>query len=248
MTDECPAYSRTAAIYDELVGEGLFEAWKENFQRLQAAFKLPLKVCADVACGTGMAARFLAECGARVYAVDISPQMLEEAERRTRGLKVELLRQDLRQLALPEKVDLLTCNADSLNYLLEEGELLLSLARFRENLRPGGYAVFDVNTPYQLMGQEDGATWEMRLGDMRMYWRSRYDLGSGIATLEMRHVEEGPDGELCYREVHRERGYGKEDVESALREAGFSNAWCWDAAGLVPVSDGTRRLQFLART
>jgi SAM-dependent methyltransferase len=136
--------------------------------------------------------------------------MLEEAERRTRGLKVELLRQDLRQLALPEKVDLLTCNADSLNYLLEEGELLLSLARFRENLRPGGYAVFDVNTPYQLMGQEDGATWEMRLGDMRMYWRSRYDLGSGIATLEMRHVEEGPDGELCYREVHREgrRGIG----------------------------------------
>lgn len=240
-----PPYSRTAAIYDELVGSALFQGWRENYLRLKRHIGVPISVCADVACGTGMAARFLAEEGARVYAVDISPDMLRVARTRLSGLPVELIVQDLRRLRLPEAVDLMTCNGDSLNHLLEEGELLEALVSFRENMRPGGYAMFDVNTTFQLASQQDVKAWKMRLGRTRMYWRSAYEERCRTALLVMSHVEEGERGNALYREAHRERGYDREEVERALAEAGFRGSLCWDACGLGPVTATTRRLQFL---
>ncbi len=241
-----PAYSRTAELYDRLIGEGLFQSWKENFERLRDIFTFDLRTCADIACGTGLAARYLAEQGARVFAVDLSPQMLAEAEKRTRGLEVRLLRQDLRHLRLPERVSLVTCNADSLNHLLGEGDLRAALAAVKRNLRFGGHFMFDVNTPAQLAAQADSAVWRMREDNVRMYWKSSYDSESGIATLEMVHVIESPGGNSCYREVHRERGYGREEVEAAAGAAGYTVLYCWDAAGLGPVLEKTRRIQFLA--
>ena len=241
-----PPYSRTATIYDELVGEALFQGWRENFLRLRKHMKGALRVCADVACGTGLTARYLAEEGARVYAVDISPEMLREARRRTAGMEVTLLQQDLRELRLPERVDLLTCNGDSLNHLLGEGDLDRALAAFRDNLDLEGCLLFDVNTPYQLFSQVDATIWKMRLGNVRMYWRSTYDEDSGTARLVMSHVEESDGERRFYREEHRERGYSRGEVETALERAGFRKALCWDACGLGPVAETTRRLQFLA--
>ncbi len=242
-----PPYSRTAEIYDELVGETLFEGWRENYRRLKKHMDMPVKVCADVACGTGLAARYLAEEGARVYAVDISCEMLRVARRRLADLPVIALRQDLRSLDLPEEMDMITCNGDSLNHLLNEGDLLRALTAFKNNLRPQGYLIFDVNTHYQLASQNDASLWKARQGRTRMYWKSSYDEKKRTALLLMSHVEEGALGNILYREAHRERGYDREEVERALTEAGFDKVLSWDASGLGPVTSTTRRLQFLAR-
>ena len=173
--------------------------------------------------------------------------MLGIAAERTRGMGVELFRQDMRRLCLPRQVTLVTCNTDSLNYLLEEDDLAGTLAGFHRALEPGGCAVFDMNTISQLSGQEDSHIWKIREGNVRLYWRSGYDDATGIATLEMRHVVESPRGNRFYREVHRERGYELERIGELVKRAGFDAVYAWDAAGLGPVNESTRRLQFLAR-
>ncbi len=238
MTGGGDIYEEVATLYDSLVGEFAFENWLPNFLKLERAFSLDLRACADVACGTGKVLAYLAGRGARAYGVDGSEGMLSIAAERTRGMGVELFRQDMRGLCLPRQVTLVTCNTDSLNYLLEEDDLAGTLAGFWRALEPGGCAVFDMNTIRQLSSQEDRRIWKMREGDVRLYWRSGYDDETGIATLEMRHVVESPRGNRLYREVHRERGYALELIEELAERAGFIATYAWDAAGLGPVRRG----------
>lgn len=242
-----PVYGEVASLYDSLVGNAAFENWLAVFERLEKSFRFNTGTCADVACGTGQVLHYLAERGARAYGVDLSRQMLEIAGRRTTGLDVKLLRQDMRELQLPEKVDLVTCNTDSLNYLLSAEDLRKTLGGFGDSLKPGGYALFDMNTAFQLRNQEDHNIWRMREGNVRLYWRSEYDSATETATLEMRHVVEAPSGNRLYLEIHRERSYPREMIGEFLEDAGFAAIYSWDAAGLRPLSENTRRMVFLAR-
>jgi ubiquinone/menaquinone biosynthesis C-methylase UbiE len=240
-------YHKMAEIYDHIIGEVAFSSWLENFQRLCQAFHLPLSLCADIACGTGLVAAYLASQGAYVYAVDPSEEMLRIARERCRSLQVSFLRQDFLNLELPEKVDLLTCNTDSLNYLLVTEELGQALHNFRRAVKEGGYILFDMNTIFQLKGAADTEEWVMEDEGIRLLWRYSYDEGENVATLRMENffLE---DGEYhLYQEVHRERGYTLETITQVLREQGFREIYAWDFAGLGPISLYTRRYQLLAK-
>jgi SAM-dependent methyltransferase len=246
LNDGVPVYEEVASLYDSLVGNTAFENWLAVFERLERAFHFSLRTCADVACGTGQVLSYLAGRGAKVYGVDLSRHMLDISRKRTFGLNVHLIRQDFRRLRLPRQVDLLTCNTDSLNYILSEDDLGETLARFHSSLEVGGYALFDMNTLYQLVNQQDRRIWKMREGNVRLYWRSSFDAETNIATLEMRHVVEAPHGNRLYRETHRERAYPPDRISALLEQGGFDYVYSWDAAGLGPVNDKTRRIQFLA--
>jgi SAM-dependent methyltransferase len=246
LNHNVPVYEEVAALYDSLVGNTAFENWLAVFERLERAFRFSLRTCADIACGTGQVLSYLAGRGAKVYGVDLSRHMLDISRKRTCGLDVHLLRQDFRRLQLPRQVDLLTCNTDSLNYLLSEDDLGKTLARFHDSLEAGGFALFDMNTFYQLANQQDRRIWKMREGNVRLYWRSGFDAETNIAILEMRHVVETSRGNRFYRENHRERAYPPDRITALLEQGGFDSVYSWDAAGLGPVNDKTRRIQFLA--
>ncbi len=231
-------YSRIAFIYDRLVGEVVFSNWLENFTRLRKNF--------NIACGTGLVAEYLAREGELVYAVDKSEEMLAVARKRGEGLPIVFLQQDLVELDLPGKVDLVTCNTDSLNYVLEEGLLKQAFANFYKALKKGGFALFDMNTPYQLRRGADAGKWEFKDDDVILCWKSHFDERNGIATLEMNNYFLEDDSYRLYREVHRERGYHLDLLMEMLKETGFSPVYAWDFAGLGPVEPQTRRIQFLA--
>ncbi len=69
-------------MYDELMGITAFEVWGENFERIVNRYSIGFEKAADVACGTGLAAGYLAERCGLVYAVDRSASMLAIAESR----------------------------------------------------------------------------------------------------------------------------------------------------------------------
>lgn len=248
MTGEGEAYRELALLYDELVGLTAFECWRENFERLVNRNGVRYELAADVACGTGLAAAYLASRCRRVYAVDASGSMLEVAARRCPPEKVTLLRQSFTELALPEPVDLLTCNFDSLNYLTDEEDLSEAFARFAASLRGGGWAVFDMNTVAELSSGTGDPVMVHRLSAGYSVWESSWDPETRTNTLLMTNFVERDDGlyEIS-EEVHRERAYDATFIEEALRSAGFVTVEYSDAKGLSAVGPDTRRVQFLAR-
>ncbi|MDI6831853.1 MAG: class I SAM-dependent methyltransferase [Actinomycetota bacterium] len=236
-----PPYSRTAALYDAMVGRFAFDMWRENFERLCRLFPIDASLTADVACGTGLAARYLAQRGAEVLACDIEPRMLRAASAGHEG--VRFFRQDMRRLCLPRRVTLLICATDALNHLLEEEDLSMTLGAFRDALVEGGHALFDLNTLWQLREGCDSETWCFEVEGNAMRWTSRWDEADAIATLWMEC--EGEDGGRVV-EVHRERGYEEGFVVREALRRGFRGVEVYDARGLGRPSLRTRRLQFVA--
>jgi SAM-dependent methyltransferase len=241
-------YREIAKIYDELVGDTAFECWLENFTRIVERYGIRLRVCADIACGTGLATQYLSRSCELVYAVDVSPWMLEVAKEREYASPVVFLQQGFINLKLPEKVDLVTCNFDSLNYLLHESELAEVLKRFAGSLRQDGYAVFDVNTTRELAeGWGDDVLFH-RLSSSFSVWETSWDPEARINTVWMTNfIESGDDTYRLSEEVHRERGYDLELIINYLRKAGFSKIEAFDAKDLGGVAEETRRVQFVAR-
>ena len=87
-----------------------------------------------------------------VFGVDVSPAMLRVAASNCRDANVTLLRQDIRHLRLPQRVDLVTANFDTLNHLINDGELPVLFQHVYDHLRPDGHFIFDFITPCDPLG------------------------------------------------------------------------------------------------
>jgi SAM-dependent methyltransferase len=241
-------YGDLALMYDELVGDVAFMCFRENLERLINRNGISFDVAADIACGTGLAARYLAGKCSRVYAVDLSERMLEVARTRDPLGNTVFVRQSFTELELPEQVDLLTCNFDSLNYLTREQDLAEALRRFGSSLKDGGYACFDMNTARELEAGQGDAVMVHRVSTGVSVWESSWDRDRRVSTLLMTNFLRRADGSYTVsEEVHRERAYDLPVIEDALDRAGFSHVEYYDANGLSHAGPDTRRLQFLAR-
>lgn len=241
-------YRHFAAIYDELVGETAFECWRETFEQAVSRHGIEFESAADVACGTGLAARYLAERCRRVYAIDISREMLKVARRNVSAANVLFAEQSFTELALPEPVDLLTCNFDSLNYLTRTEDLAEAIRRFARSLSEGGHCVFDMNTARELEVEHGPSTMMQRVAGGFTIWESEWDAGTCTSTLTMTNVLPRACGLFTVtEEVHRERSYDAGFVTGLLREAGFTRTYAYDARGLTGVGSGTRRVLFVSR-
>ena len=105
----------------------------------------------DLGCGTGQFSyRFLKD-GYSVTGIDLSETMLNEAEKKlkSRNIKEEkykLIKGNMKDYLHPQKVDYIICNFDTVNYLKNEDEFIKFIETSSENLRKGGYFIFDAVT------------------------------------------------------------------------------------------------------
>jgi SAM-dependent methyltransferase len=237
-------YAGLAPLYDALLGRVFFPKLRRSFTRLVQRYRIRFNSAADAACGTGAFLRFLQRCGVkRLYGVDRSAAMLQMALSKGAGGGIRYFRQDFAHMRLPERVDLLTCNFDSLNYLLTTGDLLIALRRFRECLKPGGTLVFDMITLRQpwsgLQGRDEHA-----VVSGAHFWRSmRLDPSSGLQTSRIRIAR----GNLSFEETHRQRAYPVAVVLKMIARAGFELVGANDFESLENLGRQTRRVVYVAR-
>lgn len=95
----------------------------------------------DLACGTGRHSRELTRRGFEVVGVDISPELLEMAEREAgeAGLAISFMQADLRELELSEEFDLvLSLNDGAVGYFETDEENRRTFEVVARALRSGG--------------------------------------------------------------------------------------------------------------
>ncbi|MEU7577034.1 class I SAM-dependent methyltransferase [Streptomyces sp. NPDC041068] len=211
-------YEALAVDYDALLGDHAFARLRRAFERIERHHGLVFRSAADVGCGTGTFVSYLRDRGVHpVWGVDRSPHMLAEALAKNRGNGARFLLQDLRALRLPHRVALLTCQFDTLNYLLAPPDLRTALAAFADALEPEGHAVFDMIT----QGGEYG-------GRVR----------------RVRIVRRGPHG-TSY-ETHAQRSYAPAEIAAALAGSGLRLSGAHRVDEPRPEAGSTRMI-FLAR-
>lgn len=150
------AYDELARVWSATTDDGPWNGWLER-PALRSVVPQPLRSAAvlDAGCGSGAQCEWLAEQGAEVVGVDLSPKMIEEARRRC-GDRARLMVADLGEpLGLePDSLDGVTCSL-ALHYLEDWS---VPLKSFADSLRPGGWAVISLDHPFApaLPGQRGG--------------------------------------------------------------------------------------------
>jgi SAM-dependent methyltransferase len=119
----------------------------------------------DFGCGVGRWSRELARRGARVTGLDFSETMLEEARRRTEasGLNgcCQFVHGDVTDLKLDRQFDLIL-GVTVLQHVLDDEQLLNTIARLRQHLRPGGRLVLMEAAPTHTFHRAETASFRVR--------------------------------------------------------------------------------------
>src|SRR5207245_1804527 len=116
-----------AEHYTRMLGE--FEAkvteQRALLERLGVSARPSGALAVDLGCGSGFQSVALARLGFRVLAVDFSQRLLAELNDRTRGLPVEAIAGDIRDVArlVPAGIELAVCMGDTLAHLDREADL-----------------------------------------------------------------------------------------------------------------------------
>ncbi|MBQ3906105.1 MAG: methyltransferase domain-containing protein, partial [Lachnospiraceae bacterium] len=156
------AYTDFASVYDELMDATPYEAWKDRILRLirtygvskpkdrtapskepsdeEAILASERDLVVDLGCGTGTLSELLWQEGFDVIGIDNSDAMLEKAmeKREESGSDILYLLQDMRELSLYSTVGTVVSACDSVNYVLDDEELLTVFSLVNNYLYPGG--------------------------------------------------------------------------------------------------------------
>ena len=145
------SYSYFACVYDLLTENVEYSRRADYICSLLSENGINGGLLLDVACGTGSLCVELSKRGFDVTGIDISGEMLCEAQNKMyeSGENILFLRQDMRSLDLYGTVDCAVCTLDSLNHLTSEEDLLRAFKSISLFLEDGGIFIFDMNTPYK---------------------------------------------------------------------------------------------------
>lgn len=240
------AYHELAASYDRLTNDVDYAAVVDFYNAILAQEGLSPRTAADLACGTGSVAVLLAKQGMAVTAVDLSEEMLCEAQQKAEELPITFVCQPLQDLYLPRGVDLAVCALDSLDYIVDPEDCQKAIRRIYRSLNPGGIFIFDVNTPEKLRAM-DGQVFLDEDDDVYCVWRGEFDEETNICTYGMDLFQRrGSTWQRSFEE-HQEYAYSAEQLVGYLKQAGFTHIAVYGDRQFRDPAPGEQRIYLKAR-
>ena len=242
------AYHKLAKSYDRLTNDVDYGATVEFYMEILRREGLSPRTAVDLACGTGSVTAILAEKGIDIIGVDMSEEMLTQAQQKASTLEnmPRFICQKLQQLRLSKGVDLAVCALDSLDYITDPEDCREAIRRVYKVLNPGGIFIFDVNTPEKLRAM-DGQVFLDEDDDVYCVWRGEFDEETNICSYGMDLFQR--QGNVWHRsfEEHREYAYSREQLTQYLKEAGFTRIQVYADRKFAAPAAGEQRIYFKAR-
>ena len=244
------AYEEFARVYDLFQDNVDYGAWAGYIYGKLKRFGINDGLVLDLGCGTGTMTELLAGFGYDMTGVDGSEEMLLLAaqKREESGHDILYLQQDMAGFELYGTVRAVVSSCDSLNYLLEEEELLTAFRLVNNYLDPGGIFIFYINTVYKYRELLGDSTIAENREEGSFIWENYFDEESMINEYDLTLFLLREDG-LYERseEVHYQRAWKKEDICRLLKEAGLELLEIHAAYTDEEPEENTDRLIFIAR-
>ncbi len=206
----------------------------------------------DLGCGTGTLTEMLARRGYDMIGIDNSQEMLRIAmdKREKSGLDILYLLQDMRSFELYGTVGAVVSVCDSVNYLLEEEDVVQTFRLVNNYLFPEGIFIFDFNTVYKYETVIGDAVIAENRDECSFIWDNYYHEAEEINEYDLTVFVREDGEESLYRkfqESHYQRGYRLEQMQECLRRAGLVFLEAEDADTHGEVTDVSERIYVVAR-
>lgn len=265
------AYTDFAQVYDEFMDETPYEEWCAFLMRMLEKYGVNGKskydkdvindtnenlrqernTILDLGCGTGTLTELLARQGYDMIGVDNAQEMLQIAmdKREKSGLDILYLMQDMREFELYGTVGAVVSVCDSINYLLEEEDILQTFQLVHNYLYPGGVFIFDFNTVYKYAQIIGDATIAENREDCSFIWENYYHAEEEINEYDLTIFVRGKGEALFHRfqETHYQRGYRLEQMCRLAKQAGLNILETMDADTHEGVTQESERVYIVAK-
>jgi ubiquinone/menaquinone biosynthesis C-methylase UbiE len=239
-------YKDFAAIYDELVNIDIdYDIWADKIMDICSTLNVEKRDYLDLACGTGNMTKELARHFRSTWAVDMSSQMLTEAETKLRAsnIKAKFVCQDICSLKLNNKFDLVTCCLDSTNYILEEGQLDNYLKGVYNHLKDKGVFIFDINSYNKLTNILGNNTFTFDSEDVVYIWENF--LEDDVVQMNLTFFVQEGSSYRRFDEEHLERAYKEDFLDKVLSKIGFKIIKKLNNYEALPVDNSCERIVYV---
>ena len=247
-------YVELAALYDIFMEEVDYEGWAEKLLNLASIEKGHGKIL-EIGCGTGnLTAEFLKK-GFEVVALDISSEMLTEAEDKLKKHRnrLKLVQQDMRTMDVGKGFHGVFCGCDGFNYILDEKELLSVFKKCYNALTPGGSFVFDISSDWKIVNVLGNNSFREERENCEIFWTNSYDTETEEVEMDITFFvpeKTGKEGDVLYRkfeEYHIQRAYKMESIIKMLSYEGFEGIKAFGGDGCSAPREKDERLFFTCR-
>lgn len=245
------SYGVFSEFYDALTANVSYDTVSQVLSSLLTRYGKSRGLLLDLACGTGSVSVRLAQKGYEVIGVDLSPEMLSEAQNKaySAGQNILFLCQDMTALDLYGTVDAAVCTLDGLCHLPDEESVQAALRKVSLFMNPGGVFLFDVNSVYKHRAVLGNNTFVYDTDDVYCVWQNTL-LSDGVTVqMDLDFFEPVSDEGDYVRQSERftERAYPRETLEAMLKKAGFTVLDVFDGYSGKPAHDTSERLLFAVR-
>ena len=244
------AYSGFAKVYDLFMDNIPYREWTDYVIELLQEEGIKDGILLDLGCGTGSVTQLLAKAGYDMIGIDNSVEMLDIAieKRDESGLDILYLLQDMREFELYGTVKGVVSICDSMNYILEDEDLLEVFRLVHNYLDNEGIFIFDMNTMYKYEEILADNTFAEDREESSFIWENYYEEEDEIDQYDLSLFVAEEDGRYRkYEETHLQRAYDQKRVEELIRESGLELLHVYDAFTRELPAEDSQRIYFVCR-
>ena len=244
------AYSGFAKVYDLFMDNIPYEEWTDYVKELFAEEGVKDGILLDLGCGTGSVTELLAESGFDMIGIDNSEEMLEIAmeKREESGHDILYLLQDMREFELYGTVKGVVSICDSMNYILDDEDLLDVFKLVHNYLDNEGIFIFDMKTMHEYANVMADNTFAEDREESSFIWENYYDEEEEINQYDLSIFVKEEDGRYRkYEETHLQRAYEQQCVEELIKESGLELLHVYDAFTRELPAEDSQRIYFVCR-
>jgi transcriptional regulator with XRE-family HTH domain len=254
-------YGNFALVYDIFMDNVSYDAWADYAERLLGKYGIRGGLLLELGCGTGNMTRRLADKGYDMIGIDSSAEMLALAREKNIKEKDRILYlcQDMREFELYGTVAAVISVCDSINYIIEEEDLLKVFRLVNNYLDPGGVFIFDLDTQYEYEEILGDKTIAESRSEGSFIWENTYYEEEMINEVKLtlffpkeQNYDKQESGEKTFlfckqEEIHYRRAYPLSNIRRLIQEAGLEWVAVYDALTEKAPEKDSERVYIIAR-
>ncbi|SFQ27303.1 Methyltransferase domain-containing protein [Butyrivibrio proteoclasticus] len=267
------AYTDFASVYDTFMDETPYDVWGNFIAELiekygiskpavteqdeieensEEALTQEKNLVVELGCGTGSFTIEMAKKGYDIMGIDLSPDMLDIARNKAakEGLNLMFLEQDMRELDLYCTAGTIVSVCDSINYLLENDDVIETFRLVNNFLFPKGLFIFDFNTLHKYRDVIGDVTIAENREDCSFIWDNYYHDKEHINEYDLTIYACCDKKKELFRrsvETHYQRGYTLEEMISFIEQAGLEYITAIDADTHAEPTPDSERIYIIAK-
>lgn len=246
-----PIYENFSEVYDIFMRDVPYEDWIDYIKLIWERYNIVPKLVAELGCGTGNITIPLSKQGYDMIGIDLSDQMLQKAQEKAKknDLDILFLLQDMTEFELYGTVDSVISICDSVNYILEDDEILDVFKLVNNYLNPNGIFIFDMNTEYKFRNILADNTFSDTSENSAYTLENFYDETEMINEFYTNFFLEDEKTGLYKRfeEIHYERAYTIEKIKSLLEKSGLIFLDVFEELTFNKADEKSERIFFVAK-